>query len=249
MKKIEVPEADKIELKKWDALLEASHEFHAFDWLKFVEMDFDTYLTYINSVFPISLLNVKNSWRVLDIGCRWGRDVNILRKGYGANAIGIDLQRYNDDMILADGSVLCFKDNSFDAVISIVAFQYIREEEKVLREIRRVLKPDGKLLLVLFNNSIMNLHSNLKHNKIDNILFKKGYYGKYHNAKELRSTLESSNFEVEVWYFANFSLPLLNRLPKFYEIIFRYENKLSKRWIARWIAKRIVMIAKANKRG
>lgn len=235
MKKIEVPEADKIELKKWDALLEISHDFHSFDWFKYIEIDFDTYLTLTNSVIPISLLNIKEDWKVLDIGCGWGRDIKIIREGYGANAIGIDILRRNNDVI-AGGRFLCFKDKSFDSVISIVTLQHIPEEKEVLKEIIRVLKPNGKLLLVLMNNSLSNLHYKIGR-----------WHGRLYNAKKLKYMIESLNFEVEVMYLANFSFPLLNRLPKFYKKIFTYEDKLSKMKIARVIAKRIVVIAKQNK--
>ena len=54
-------------------------------------MDYET-LTYTNSIYPISLLNIKRGWKVFDIGCGWGRDLNIIRKAYGADAIGIDIQ-------------------------------------------------------------------------------------------------------------------------------------------------------------
>lgn len=77
---IELRITEKDELKKWSMLLESSH--HAFDRLKF-GIDMDTYLTYTNSVFPISLLNVEDGWRVLDIGCGWGRDIRILEGLYG----------------------------------------------------------------------------------------------------------------------------------------------------------------------
>lgn len=87
------------ELKKWSALLESPH--HALDWLKF-EIDMDTYLTYANSVFPISLLNIEAGWKVLDIECRMGRDVRILEDLYGANTVGIDIKKYDNIMILAD---------------------------------------------------------------------------------------------------------------------------------------------------
>ena len=206
-----------------------------FDRLKF-EIDMDTYLTYTNSVFPISLLNVEEGWRVLDIGCGWGRDVRILEGLYGANAVGVDIKKYNNEkMILADARFLCFKENSFDAIICILALPYVQEEDKALREIRRVLKRDGKLLLVLFNNSLSN---------IKNKISPKEYYEKIHDSEKTKSMLENFDFEVNEIHFANFGFPLLNRLPKFYKIVFKYENRLSKLRIAKWIAKRIVVIAK-----
>ena len=248
-RQVEIPERDKIELRKWDALIETSpHEFHTFWWLKQVEMDYETYLTYTNSVYPISLLNVKKGWKVLDIGCGWGRDLNILGKAYGANAIGIEVQRLNND-IFADSRFLCFKDNSFDAVIAITTLAFVKEEELMLREIRRVLKHDGKLLLLIYNNSISNFaHKILKMSAFG--VWSASHYGGYrklHTMKGILSLLESLDYKVEEAYHTNFAVTLLNRLPKFCKIVFKYENKLSKMWFARWMAKRIVVIAKANK--
>ena len=152
-RKCKIPKREEDELRKWDEIVEeAPDKFHTFWWLKHVKMDYETYLTYTNSIYPISLLNIKKGWKVLDIGCGWGRDLNIIRKAYGADAIGIDIQIQNND-IIADGRFLCFKDNTFDAVIAITTLAFVREEEKMLKEIWRVLKNNGKLLLLLYNNS------------------------------------------------------------------------------------------------
>jgi ubiquinone/menaquinone biosynthesis C-methylase UbiE len=241
------------ELRMWDSIIErAPNEFSTSSWLKHVEMNPKMYRAYTNSIYPISRLNVKKGWRVLDVGCGWGRDVHILRKAYGANAIGIDNDygrgyRRNED-ITADGRFLCFKDNSFDAVIAIITLIFVKEEELMLREIRRVLKPDGELLLTLYSNSLPNLGLKLFKRSTPG-WFKSDYYGgykKFYTMKEILSLLESMDFEVEEAYFANFEAPLLIRLPKYCKTIFPYENKLSNMWIARWIARRIVVIAKSN---
>lgn len=250
MRKCKIPKREENELRKWDEIVEkAPDKFHTFWWLKHVKMDYETYLTYTNSIYPISLLNIKKGWKVLDIGCGWGRDLNIIRKAYGADAIGIDIQIQNND-IIADGRFLCFKDNTFDAVIAITTLAFVREEEKMLKEIWRVLKNNGKLLLLLYNSSpSLFLRKILKISGAG--IWTPDFYGgyrKFHNMNEITSLLKSLNFRIEIAYYTNFAVLLLNRFPKFVEWVFRNESRISKMWIARMIAKRIVVIARAEKK-
>ncbi|MFA7075581.1 MAG: methyltransferase domain-containing protein [Candidatus Izemoplasmatales bacterium] len=49
--------------------------------------------------------------------------------------------------IATDGRYMSFKDNSFDYITSVAAFGNIPESDKVAKEMYRVLKPKGKLII------------------------------------------------------------------------------------------------------
>ena len=65
--------------------------------------------------------------------------------------------------------------------------------------------------------------------------------------REITSLLKKLNFRIESAYYTNFAVLLLDRFPKFVEWVFGNESGISKMWIARMIAKRIVVIARAEK--
>ncbi|MBI2589457.1 methyltransferase domain-containing protein [Candidatus Berkelbacteria bacterium] len=94
---------------------------------------------------------------VLDAGCAKGKFVARL-EAEGAKAIGIDLS----PALLAaararglrarflEGSVtaLPFEDESFDAVICIEVLEHVPELERALKELGRVLRPGGSLVVI-----------------------------------------------------------------------------------------------------
>jgi SAM-dependent methyltransferase len=101
---------------------------------------------------------------VLDIGCGAGTDLLIAARRVGANgrAIGIDSTEAMRDRALAsaavaglsnvevkraDASALPFLDASIDVVISNGVLNLVPEKEKAFAEIRRVLRPSGRLQL------------------------------------------------------------------------------------------------------
>eukprot|EP01132_Coremiostelium_polycephalum_P002189 gene2189-2692_t len=57
----------------------------------------------------------------------------------------------NINPIVMDGQELQFEDNSFDYVYSFFGINMIPDREKALKEVYRVLKPGGKLLIVVWN--------------------------------------------------------------------------------------------------
>jgi len=113
---------------------------------------------------PFTLGPVHPGEAILDIGCGAGVDSIIAAKlaGPSGAVTGIDLvpemlsrARENarlagvDDVTFQESSAeqLPFPDNSFDAVISNGVLNLVVDKGKALREIYRVLKPDGRFML------------------------------------------------------------------------------------------------------
>ena len=101
---------------------------------------------------------------VLDIGCGPGQLAIFLGKrlpglkilGLDVNADmiaaarkhGLDTSVGNIDFYLGDVHLLPFEDDSIDLVVSTFSLHHWQNAAVALREIRRVLKPGGRLLLV-----------------------------------------------------------------------------------------------------
>lgn len=98
--------------------------------------------------------------RILDLGCRGGLYVAEFAVR-GASAVGIDIEqeivgkevpawikdKFNPGFIVADARYLPIRDNVFDRVTILDCLEHIREDELVLSESYRVLRPGGKLIL------------------------------------------------------------------------------------------------------
>lgn len=115
--------------------------------------------------------------KVLDVGIGTGKNINYYNNE--AEVTGIDFSkkmlekakrklkksgRKNISLKLMDVENLKFRDNSFDYVITSSVFCSVPNPIEGLKEIKRVLKPNGKLIMVehvLSKNKIIAFFENL----------------------------------------------------------------------------------------
>jgi ubiquinone/menaquinone biosynthesis C-methylase UbiE len=100
--------------------------------------------------------------KVLDVGCWWGWFIRYAREK-GAHVVGFDCEasRIRDAMsFLQGGCSLCvadalhvpFPSSTFDVAVSIHVVEHVNPERVMIKEIHRVLKPDGVLLISVPND-------------------------------------------------------------------------------------------------
>lgn len=100
--------------------------------------------------------------RVLDVACGTGEFAHILvAENPNQAMVGVDISEKmlaiaqqkcdgypNVAFQVASASALPFADNSFDVAVSANAFHYFDQPEFALVEMKRVLKPDGKVVII-----------------------------------------------------------------------------------------------------
>lgn len=121
---------------------------------------YGTRYSIVHHYLPFWKRYLKGTYAVLEIGCGTGVFTEQFAK-LCKNVTSIDLspnmivraQQRNPDVKFhrASAEQLPFADASFDAVVCVNSFSYIVNQQKALREFRRVLKPGGKLLLIDMN--------------------------------------------------------------------------------------------------
>ena len=116
---------------------------------------------YVNATIGETLnrLEIKQGERILDLGCGTGVLIQrLLEVSPEAEVFGIDFcaemleiakQKLPESVELKLGSAdnLPFPSNYFDIVISTSAFHFFRDPSQALQEAKRVLKPNGRLVI------------------------------------------------------------------------------------------------------
>lgn len=113
-------------------------------------------ICYVERPMMESMIPDLNDKKVLVIGCGTGEETEILKNYNPQSITAIDLsnesikickENYPDvEFIVANMLNLPFDNNCFDFVYSGLAITHVYEKEKVVDEIKRVLKNNGKVL-------------------------------------------------------------------------------------------------------
>jgi SAM-dependent methyltransferase len=147
---------------------------------------------------------------VLDAGCGRGRATAALAL-LGAETVGIDLHSHEfwhrvgrGSFAVADIAWMPFKGSSYDVCVCLTVLTQVRDDQDALREIHRVLKPGGMLVLQLANRT--NLKTVITRRKLDPT-HKRSYA-----RNETESLVRKMGFEVRLSTAIGFYSPILTRL-------------------------------------
>lgn len=136
--------------------------------------------------------NLQAEDMVLDLGCGTGANLILFpRQGIGLDreflALQISRNKGLSRLVQADAHNLPFKDETFAVVIitQVLYHQKIRREEKVLQEVKRVLRKGGRLLLAEPAFEILRReHDRVEHTR------------KRYQREEIRNLLEKCGFRI-----------------------------------------------------
>lgn len=155
--------------------------------------------------------------RVVDVGCGRGEFSRILRqKGFQVTCLDINSDNVVACRALGFGAIktdlnepIPLKDSSFDLAVMLDVIEHVPKAQYLLKEISRVLRPSGLLLLSTPNYGWI-LH------RIRALLGYpppgEGYHFRFFVPRNLNALLHSAGFEI-VWKNSwSYPLPPINRL-------------------------------------
>ena len=130
-------------------------------WAPFYDWIWQRYLARTLSVLQ-EWAAIHPTERVLDVGCGTGLfEQRVLTREGAREMVGVDLSPKmlaeartnlhaagNVRFVQADAAALPFAESRFDVVVSASAFHYFSAPREALQEMRRVLKPGGRLVIL-----------------------------------------------------------------------------------------------------
>ena len=115
--------------------------------------------------------NIQPNSKILDIGCGFGRYIEIIAD-FSKEVIGIDNNKdiiqkaknrfsnfKNVKLFLKDAQKLNFENDYFDYIICMTNTfgNFLDIKENILKEMKRVCKKDGKIIISVYNNKALEI--------------------------------------------------------------------------------------------
>jgi SAM-dependent methyltransferase len=131
--------------------------------------------------------------RLLDVGCGTGGTMDRLRDfgevwGLDTEPLALELcrERGHTNLVQASATEMPFPDNHFDGIVALDVLEHIDDHEGAAREIQRVLKPGGTLVVTVpAYQSLWSRHDVALHHQ------------RRYRAPQMKALLERAGFSVE----------------------------------------------------
>ena len=142
-----------------------------------------------------------------------------------ARKLADELNVRNIEFSVQDCMHINFEDNYFDVVFADALIQHLPQDSDAVKEMARVLKPGGRLILAVANK--WNFHTLYK------LLMGKRYsygYEKSYSKQELRKILKNNGIEIEAedGFYVGYGIFRLKKYHKMFHFWGRAVNRLSK---------------------
>lgn len=142
--------------------------------------------------------------KILEIGCGKGNMTNYLTE-QGYDIIGTDVNKDRIDFAIKkypntrfmymDGENIIYDNNKFDVVLSFDVIEHIPNIKKHFQEVNRILKKDGKYIIVT-PNKIVNVPYEIYSKK--SLTKWKNYHMSVQTKKSLKKLGRETGFNVEI---------------------------------------------------
>ncbi len=173
----------------------------------------------------INFLKLHEDERLMEAGCGTG---NILETLRCREIIGVDLSPYllakakqknipHLQLVNANVESLPFQDKSLGKIICSEVLEHVLDPQKLLVEVRRVLRDDGKLIISIPNEDMINF---IKRTLKKLRLF---YFFLPQHSKEMEDHQISDDMTPE-WHLHKLNLNVLKEMLKNYFVIIKYKG-------------------------
>ncbi|MFQ5742035.1 MAG: class I SAM-dependent methyltransferase [Acidobacteriota bacterium] len=131
---------------------------------------------------------------LLDLGC----GTNELARRYG-EGVGVDVYQFGGvDVLVGDSAQLPFEDEIFDTVSIVAALNHIPNRRQTLREVRRVLRSNGRVVVTMIPPTISTAWHMLRRKWDADQTLRGMKPGEVYGLRraEVRTLLKEADFEI-----------------------------------------------------